>query len=177
MTDSTAPGLVESQEPEKTIYDELPDAPPKKRIRLSIVGKVSVCVVAFWVFLAIFGTWLTPYTERDYIEEDRSGEFFDDPTFMVPSLEVSTYLGTDYTGRDVFSRIVWGARTTIGISFAATLLAYFIGITLGIAAAVAGRWTDAIMSRIVDAILTFPNIMLGLIVIAAFSGQVFINPI
>ena len=70
-----------------------------------------------------------------------------------------------------------GKPLPIGISFAATLLAYFIGITLGIAAAVAGGWTDSIMSRIVDAILTFPNIMLGLIVIAAFSGQVFIDPI
>ena len=175
MTDTTASASPE--EPGKTIYDELPDAPPKKRIRLSWVGKVSVCIVAFWVFMALFGTWLTPYSERDYIEEDPQGEFYDDPTFMVPNAEISSYLGTDYTGRDVLSRIIWGARTTIGISFAATLLAYFVGITLGIAAAVAGRWTDAILSRIVDAILTFPNIMLGLIVIAAFSGQVFIDPI
>ena len=49
------------------------------------------------------------------------------------------YLGTDYLGRDVLSRvIIWGARTTIGISFIATLVAYFVGITMGIAAAVAG---------------------------------------
>lgn len=169
MTDQTA--STPAEQPGKTIYDELPDAPPKKRIRLSWVGKISVCVVAFWVFMALFGTWLTPYSERDYIEEDPQGEYYDDPTFMVPNAEISSYLGTDYTGRDVFSRIIWGARTTIGISFAATLLAYFVGITLGIAAAVAGRWLDAILSRIVDAILTFPNIMLGLIVIAAFSGQ------
>lgn len=169
MTDQTA--STPAEQPGKTIYDELPDAPPKKRIRLSWVGKISVCVVAFWVFMALFGTWLAPYSERDYIEEDPQGEYYDDPTFMVPNAEISSYLGTDYTGRDVFSRIIWGARTTIGISFAATLLAYFVGITLGIAAAVAGRWLDAILSRIVDAILTFPNIMLGLIVIAAFSGQ------
>ncbi len=173
MSDTT----TAAAEPGKTIYDELPDAPPKKRIRLSWIGKISVAVVAIWVFLAIFGTWLTPYTERDYIEEDAQGEYFDDPTFMLPNFEVSSYLGTDSTGRDLFSRIIWGARTTIGISFVATLLAYAIGITLGIAAAVAGRWTDAILSRGVDAILAFPNIMLGLIVIAAFSGQVFIDPI
>ena len=116
MTDTTASASTE--EPGKTIYDELPDAPPKKRIRLSWVGKISVCIVAFWVFMALFGTWLTPYTERDYIEEDPQGEFYDDPTFMVPNAEISSYLGTDYTGRDVLSRIIWGARTTIGISFA-----------------------------------------------------------
>ncbi len=167
MTDATHTAA----EPEKTIYDELPDAPPKKKLRLSWVGKISVGIVAFWVFLAIFGTWLAPWSERDYIEETPTGEYFDDPTFMVPNAEVSSYLGTDYTGRDILSRIIWGARTTIGISFAATLVAYFLGITLGIAAAVAGRYTDMILSRIVDAILAFPNIMLGLIVIAAFSGQ------
>ncbi|MDH3742883.1 MAG: ABC transporter permease, partial [Hyphomicrobiales bacterium] len=70
------------------------------------------------------------------------------------------------------SRIMWGARTTIGISFIATLLAYSIGITMGIAAAVAGGWTDASLSRMVDAVLSFPNIMLGLIVIAAFGSSI-----
>ena len=56
--------------------------------------------------------------------------------------------------------------------FAATILAYFVGITLGIAAAVAGRSTDMILSRGVDAILAFPNIMLGLIIIAAFGSSI-----
>ena len=170
MTDVTA--APASNEPEKTIYDELPDAPPKQGIRLSWVGKISVVVVAFWVFMACFGWAIAPWAENDYIEEDPTGEYFDDPTFMVPNAEVASYLGTDYSGRDVLSRIMWGARTTIGISFAATLLAYFVGITLGIAAAVAGGWTDSIISRLVDAVLAFPNIMLGLIIIAAFGSSI-----
>ena len=68
-------------------------------------------------------------------------------------------------------------RTTIGISFAATLLAYFVGITLGIAAAVAGKWTDAVLSRLVDAILAFPNIMLGLIIIAGLVFMAGLAPL
>ena len=122
--------------------------------------------------MALIGPYIAPYSESFFIEEDPAGNFFDDPGFMLPNLEIASYLGTDYLGRDIFSRIIWGARTTIGISFAATLLAYFVGITLGIAAAVAGGLTDAILSRMVDAVLAFPNIMLGLIIIAAFGSSI-----
>ena len=59
---------------------------------------------------------------------------------MLPDMSLTVLASaTDYIGRDVLSRIIWGARTTIGISFIATMLAYFVGITLGIAAAVAGK--------------------------------------
>ncbi len=84
----------------------------------------------------------------------------------------SFYLGTDYIGRDTLSRILFGARNTIGISLAATLLAYLFGITLGILAAVKGGWIDMGISRINDAILALPTIMLGLIVIAAFGSSI-----
>ncbi|MCP5081065.1 MAG: ABC transporter permease [Alphaproteobacteria bacterium] len=169
MSDTTA---AAGQSPNPDIYDELPDAPPKSRLRLSMVGKVSVVIVAFWVLLALIGPLIAPYGESHFIEDDVLGNPIDDPSFMLPDMGLHVYFGTDYIGRDVFSRIVWGARTTIGISFIATLLAYFVGITLGIAAAVAGKWTDAILSRLVDAILAFPNIMLGLIIIAAFGSSI-----
>lgn len=162
---------IEDDPDQKTIYDELPDAPPKKRLHLSWIGKISVAIVVIWVVVALIGPWIAPYEEDYFIEEDPSGEYFDDPTFMTPDASINSWLGTDYLGRDVLSRIIYGARTTIGISFAATLLAYLVGITLGIAAAVAGRWTDTILSRVVDAILAFPNIMLGLIVIAAIDAD------
>jgi len=167
MSDTTQTTPVEADS-----FEELPDAPPKSRLRLSWVGKVCVAIVAIWVFLAIFGPWIAPYPEAFFIEEDVQGNYFDDPTFMLPNASVSSWLGTDYLGRDVLSRIIWGARTTIGISFAATMIAYFVGITLGIAAAVAGRTTDMVLSRLVDATLAFPHIMLGLIVIAAFGSSI-----
>lgn len=153
-----------------TKYDELPDAPPKTGLRLSMTGKVSVVIVVFWVVMAFVGPFIAPYDEAEFIEENLQGEYYDDPSFLSPNAQV--YLGTDYLGRDILSRIMWGARTTIGISFIATLFAYFVGITLGIAAAVAGGWTDTILSRLDDAILSFPNIMLGLIIIAAFGSSI-----
>ena len=161
---------VAEETPTPENYDELHDAPPKNRLRLSLIGKISVGIVAFWIVIAVIGPWVATYHEAFFIEEDANGEYFDDPSYMLPS--GLAWLGTDYIGRDVFSRIVWGARTTIGISFAGTILAYFIGITLGIAAAVKGGWIDTLVSRAVDAILTFPSIMLGLIIIAAFESSI-----
>lgn len=166
----TAATADQGQNPD--IYDELPDAPPKTRMRLSLTGKICVAIVAFWVVMAFIGPWIAPYGESHFIEDDAAGNPIDDPSFMLPDMSLTVLFGTDYIGRDVFSRIIWGARTTIGISFIATMLAYFVGITLGIAAAVAGKWTDAVLSRLVDAILAFPNIMLGLIIIAAFGSSI-----
>jgi peptide/nickel transport system permease protein len=152
------------------VFDELPDAPPRRKLRLTRTGKISVCVIAFWLAMALVGFLIAPYDEAEFIEEDLQGNYYLDPSFLPPSEQ--TWLGTDYIGRDVLSRILWGARTTIGISLAATMLAYMIGITLGITAAVAGGWTDTILSRADEVVLSFPSIMLGLIVIAAFGSSI-----
>lgn len=158
--DTTNPDQ-DTKENTKTIYDELPDVPPKKRIKLSWVGKTSVVIVALWIVIAFIGPFIAPYHEADMAADD---------SFMPG--DSAFVLGTDYLGRDTFSRIIWGARTTIGISVIATILAYFIGITLGIAAAVKGGWTDMVLSRVNDAILSLPTIMLGLIVIAALGSSI-----
>ena len=142
-------------------FDELPDAPPKRRIRLSLTGKIAVAIVAFWMVIVVIGPSIAPYHEMDMEGEDSFLDAYD-----------NFYLGTDYLGRDTLSRILFGARNTIGISLLATLLAYCIGITLGIAAAVKGGWVDTVTSRLNDAILALPSIMLGLIAIAALGSSV-----
>ena len=97
----------------------------------------------------------------------------DDSFLDAHTNEYGTFhLGTDYLGRDTLSRIIYGARNTIGISLAATLLAYLMGITLGILAAVKGGWIDMGISRVNDAILALPTILLGLIVIAALGSSI-----
>ena len=75
-----------------------------------------------------------------------------------------------YLGRDTLSRILFGARTTIGISLLATLLAYLIGVTLGIAAAVGSKFLDMCLSRVNDALLSIPSIMFALVLIAALNS-------
>ena len=72
----------------------------------------------------------------------------------------------------MLSRILWGARNTVGISVVATLLAYLMGVTAGIAAAVQKGWTDTILSRINDAILSLPTIMLGLLIVVSFGSSI-----
>ena len=68
--------------------------------------------------------------------------------------------------------MLWGARLTLGVSLAATLIAYFVGVTLGIAAAVGGGALDTALSRVNDAFLSLPTIMLGLIIIAAVGSTI-----
>jgi len=170
-------------------FAELPDAPPKKGIKLSWVGKLAVAIVSVWVFIAFAGPWIAPYHEAEFVVDDgflpagSCPELLDevfDLDDMTPDVvsqhcaasEDALVLGADYLGRDTFSRIIWGARTTIGISFIATMLAYSVGITLGIAAAVRGGWTDMVLSRVNEAILSLPTIMLGLIVIAALGSSI-----
>jgi peptide/nickel transport system permease protein len=98
------------------------------------------------------------------------GDEYPDTDFQPPSKIV--YLGTDYLGRDTLSRILFGARTTIGISFIATLLAYVIGVTLGIAAAVGSKLLDMTLSRLNDAVLAIPSLMLALVMIAALGSTI-----
>ena len=123
-------------------FEELPDAPPRRRLKFSWSGKLGICVVTLWIVIAFFGPHISPYHEADILDEalfivPGSEDQYPDTVFQ--GISKVTYLGTDYLGRDVLSRILWGARTTIGISLAATLLAYLVGVTLGIAAAGASQ--------------------------------------
>jgi peptide/nickel transport system permease protein len=130
-------------------------------MRLSWTGWLGVVVVTFWALVALAGPHVAPYHEARIIA---------DGSFLPAGGEF--LLGSDYLGRDVLSRILWGARTTIGIALAATFLAYAIGITLGVAAAVRGGWTDTLLSRANDAILALPGLMFALVVLAALGSSI-----
>lgn len=169
MSDQTNKGDTTSQ------FEELPDAPPRRRIQLSWGGKIGACIISFWIVIIFIGPLIAPYHEADILDEalfivPGSDNPYPDTDFQPPSKVV--FLGTDYLGRDTLSRILFGARTTIGISLAACFLAYLVGVTLGIAAAVSGNVLDMVLSRINDAFLSMPTIMLGLIVIAAIGSTI-----
>ena len=157
-----------------TQFDELPDAPPKRKIKLSWAGKTGVVVLIFWAIIVAIGPMISPYYEGDILDEELfmvpGGDEYPDTDFQPPSKIV--YLGTDYLGRDTLSRILYGARTTIGISFIATLWAYAIGVTLGIAAAVGSKLLDMTLSRLNDAVLAIPSLMLARVMIAALGSTI-----
>ena len=152
-------------------FDELPDAPPKRRMKWSWTGKAGISVLIFWIFICFFGPLISPYHEADIIADDsftEPGDYCIDENYDVVTDmaeaegEVTCtnhILGTDYLGRDILARVLYGARTTLGIAVAATLLAYFVGVTLGIAAAVGGGFMDMALSRVNDAFLSLPTIM------------------
>jgi peptide/nickel transport system permease protein len=145
-------------------FDELPDSAPSSRYKPSWTGWLGISVVGFWVFIAIFGPYLAPLGENDLPFPDDYSEF------QLP--RPGAWLGTDESDRDVLSRLMYGAGRTIGISFAATLLAYFIGVVMGIGAAISTPRVDMIVSRINDAFLSLPTIMLGLVVVAAVGSSI-----
>jgi len=121
----------------------------------------GIAIIGFWVVVALFGPLVAPYADSDIITD----------ISFAPAGEIGL-LGTDYLGRDVLSRIIYGARMTMGLALAATLLSFSTGITLGFTAAVLGGWTDSVLSRINDAIMAFPSIILALLVIAALGTSI-----
>ena len=156
-------------------FEELPDAPPRRRLKLSWSGRAGLGVVVFWAAIVVIGPYLSPYHEADILDESLfivpgSDDPYPATDFQPPSRVA--WLGTDYLGRDTLSRTLFGARTTIGISLISTLLAYLVGVTLGIAAAVGGSVLDTALSRLNDAILSIPSIMLALVMIAAIGSTI-----
>jgi peptide/nickel transport system permease protein len=135
--------------------------PTRRRIRISVTGWIGLLIVAFWLVTAIAGPWLAPYPEGRVVSEDD----------LAP-ISAAFPMGTDYLGRDMLSRVLVGARYTIGISLAATVLACLAGILLALLAAARGGYVDAAVSRVLDALISIPSLMFGLVVIAALGASI-----
>ena len=129
--------------------------------QLSLMGKVGAGILGFWILVALAGPFLAPYDPTDFVSDDSFGP-----------VSAAYWLGTDYLGRDILSRVLYGARLTMSLSFMATVLAFLVGVGLGFTAALAGPRTDMVISRIYDAFLSMPTIMLGLVVIAALGSSI-----
>lgn len=127
---------------------------------LNKTGLIGLVLVIFWLFIAIFGPVLAPHPVGDIVAYD-----------VFEPLGGSYLLGTDYLGRDVLSRILYGARFTLALALAAALFAGIAGTGLGIFAAVSGRWVDEGMSRFMDALLSIPSKIFALVMIAAFGSS------
>jgi peptide/nickel transport system permease protein len=101
-----------------------------------------------------------------------------DPTAFagVPNAHPSgnALLGTDYLGRDVLSRFLWGGRSILGLSAAATAIGLFLGITIGLTAAYARSLLDDVLMRAMDVILAFPSIVLALVAVATVGPKLWL---
>jgi peptide/nickel transport system permease protein len=133
---------------------------PVRRLRLPVTGAVGLAVLVFWLFVAVLAPWIAPYSDGHVVSPDVLGPM----TWAFP-------FGTDYLGRDMLSRVLLGARITVGVSAVATLLACVAGVTLALAAAVRGGWVDAVLSRVLDAIISLPSLLFGLVVVASLGAS------
>lgn len=120
----------------------------------------GIVVVAAYVFVALFAPWVAPHGETEVF-----------PEAFAP-WGGDHLLGTDQLGRDLFSRLVYGARNTIGIAFATTLLSFALGTTLGLAAAMQGGWVDQALSRLVDALMSIPSLIFALMLLSVFGSAI-----
>ena len=123
--------------------------------KAAVIGGI---VIIFYILMMIFAPFIAPYDPFDISLEDK---------LTPPSFE--HWMGTDDKGRDIFSRILYGSRLSIGVGFTSVLFGAFFGITLGLLAGYYGKWIDTIISRILDVMLAFPGILLALAIISALG--------
>ena len=129
--------------------------------KINAVGVFGFIVIFLWAMVAIFAPYLIPHPVGEIVDFDYFGP-------MTSEL----WLGSDYLGRDVLSRILMGARFTVGISLAAVAIACTCGVVLGMCAAVIGGWFDAALSRFLDAVNSIPSKLFGLVVVAAVGSSI-----
>ncbi len=129
--------------------------------KINAVGVFGFLVIFLWAMVAIFAPYLIPHPVGEIVDFDYFGPMTSD-----------LWLGSDYLGRDVFSRILMGARFTVGISLAAVTIACTCGVVLGMCAAVIGGWFDAALSRFLDAVNSIPSKLFGLVVVAAVGSSI-----
>jgi peptide/nickel transport system permease protein len=134
---------------------------PLRYARRDPLGAFSVVVIFVFVIVALFAPWIAPYPAQG---EGRSNL---DTRLLAPSN--AHYMGTDYLGRDVLSRIMYGARNALAVSLAVTLAAAAFGALIGGFAGFVGGWVDEIIMRITDLFLAFPTLLLAMAIVAAIG--------
>ncbi len=122
---------------------------------LNLSARIGLGIVLFFTFCALFAPWLAPYGESEIVGdvwEPLFGEFF---------------FGTDQIGRDLLSRLIFGARNTMALAIVSTAVSFTAGAVLGFVAATMGGRVDQFLSRIVDVGISIPTLIASLIILSA----------
>lgn len=126
----------------------------KQMVRAPLSAKFGLLVIAVYILVALFAPVLAPFGETQVVGEGFApwgGQFL---------------LGTDNLGRDMFSRLVYGARNTLGIAFLTTVLAFLLGGLSGLVAAIKGGAIDQGLSRVVDILMAIPQLIFALLILS-----------
>ena len=140
----------------------------KKMFRsMPLTAAFGLMVIIVYVVVAIFAPAIAPYGQDEILQGVAAN--------IVPGGDPALGgnpdypLGTDQIGRDILSRLIYGAKNTVGIAFVTTVLAFFLGGTFGFLAAVLGGWLDQILSRMVDVLMAIPSLIFALLLMTIAS--------
>ena len=157
-------------EPQPTLVNESP--PPviqkasrgqraiRELIKSPFSAKLGLLIIFIYIFVALFAPLIAPYGESEIVGKK----------YMVWNDDF--LLGTDNLGRDTLSRIIYGARNTVGIALITTIYAFLLGGLLGIVAAVIGGWIDQLLSRVVDILMAIPALIFAMLLLSIFGTSV-----
>jgi peptide/nickel transport system permease protein len=126
----------------------------RQLLRAPLSAKFGLLVIVLYILVAVFAPILAPFGETQVVGEGFApwgGQFL---------------LGTDNLGRDMFSRLVYGARNTLGIAFLTTVLAFLLGGLSGLVAAIRGGAIDQGLSRVVDILMAIPQLIFALLILS-----------
>ena len=128
--------------------------------KASISTWIGIAIILLYAIAAIFAPLIAPYGEAEIF-----------PEAFAPWGDGHVF-GTDQIGRDILSRLIYGARNTIGIALATTLLAFLIGGGLGLLAAIDRGWFDQVLSRLVDVLMAIPSLIFALMLLSIFGSTI-----
>lgn len=128
-------------------------------LRGSRIATIGVLIILFWILVAIFAPLISPYSPTE----------LGGPRLELPSSDY--WLGTDNLGRDVMSRVIWGARVVLLLAPASVFIGILIGAPLGLISGYLGGRIDTAIMRVTDIMLSFPTLLIYILIIATFGSS------
>jgi peptide/nickel transport system permease protein len=125
-----------------------------------LTAAFGMFVIFTYAIAAIFAPWIAPFGEAEIVAS----------AFAPP--DENMLLGADQLGRDMFSRIVYGTRNSVGLALSATIAAFILGAVAGLLAATKGGWFDQFMGRFADVIMSIPSLIFALLMLAIFGPSI-----
>ncbi len=137
-----------------------PGALAKNLRTAPLTASFGMVVILGYILVAILAPLIAPFGEREVVGDQ-----------YLP-WDATYVLGTDNLGRDMFTRLIYGARNTVGIAFLTTGLAFLLGAVFGLLAATVGGWLDQLLSRIVDVLMAIPALIFALLLLTIVGTSI-----
>ncbi len=142
---------------------------PMQFDRVPLSARIGMAIILAYVAAALFGPFLAPYGQTEVAGDQWTPLFWSQPG---PDGDAFFLLGTDHLGRDLLTRLLYGARNSIGIALVTTLLAFAAGVGIGLLAATKQGVVDQIASRSIDVLMAFPSLIFALMILAVLGSSI-----